>query len=87
MFGVFEHRTLMPTERLLRGFDDTFLAPHSRHIEIRRADIEKVSDIQILSESDDAGVSSLARKTDVISSLPAIPNMIRSPSKANTTVT
>ena len=56
MFGVFEHRTLMPTERLLRGFDDTFLAPHSRHTEIRRADIEKVSDIQILSESDDAGV-------------------------------
>jgi homoserine O-succinyltransferase len=56
MFGVFEHRTLMPTERLLRGFDDTFLAPHSRHIEIRRADIEKVSEIQILSESDDAGV-------------------------------
>jgi len=56
MFGVFEHHTLLPTERLLRGFDDTFLAPHSRHTEIRRADIEKVSDIQILSESDDAGV-------------------------------
>ena len=56
MFGVFEHRTLVPTERLLRGFDDTFLAPHSRHTEIRRADIEKVSDIQILSESDEAGV-------------------------------
>jgi homoserine O-succinyltransferase/O-acetyltransferase len=56
MFGVFEHRTLVPTERLLRGFDDTFFAPHSRHTEIRRADIEKVSDIRILSESDDAGV-------------------------------
>jgi homoserine O-succinyltransferase len=56
MFGIFEHHTLLPTERLLRGFDDTFLAPHSRHTEIRRADIEKVSDIQILSESDDAGV-------------------------------
>jgi homoserine O-succinyltransferase len=56
MFGVFEHRTLAPTERLLRGFDDTFLAPHSRHTEVRRADIEKVSDLSILAESDDAGV-------------------------------
>lgn len=56
MFGVFEHRTLVPVERLLRGFDDTFFAPHSRHTEIRRADIEKVSDLRILAESDEAGV-------------------------------
>ncbi len=56
MFGVFEHRTLIPTEKLLRGFDDTFLAPHSRHTEIRRADLEKIPDLQILAESDDAGI-------------------------------
>lgn len=56
MFGVFEHRNLAPTEKLLRGFDDTFLAPHSRHTEIRREDIEKVPELQILAESDDAGV-------------------------------
>ena len=56
MFGVFEHRVLSRTENLLRGFDDVFLAPHSRHTEIRREDIEKVSDIQILAESDVAGV-------------------------------
>ena len=56
MFGVFEHRTLLPTEKLLRGFDDTFLAPHSRHTEIRRADLEKIPDLQILAESDKAGV-------------------------------
>jgi len=56
MFGVFEHKTLLPTERLLRGFDDTFYAPHSRHTEVRRADIEKVSELQILAESDEAGV-------------------------------
>lgn len=56
MFGVFEHRTLAPVERLLRGFDDTFFAPHSRHTEIRREDIEKVSDLRILAESDEAGV-------------------------------
>jgi len=62
MFGVFEHRTLAPTERLLRGFDDTFLAPHSRHTEIRRADIEKVSELNILAESDDAGIYIVASK-------------------------
>jgi homoserine O-succinyltransferase len=56
MFGVFEHRTLSATERLMRGFDDVFLAPHSRHTEIRRADIEKISDLNILAESDEAGV-------------------------------
>ena len=56
MFGVFEHRVLSRTESLLRGFDDFFLAPHPRHTEIRREDIEKVGDLQILAESDDAGV-------------------------------
>ncbi len=56
MFGVFEHRTLVPTERLLRGFDDTFLAPHSRHTEVRRSDLEKVGDLRILAESDEAGI-------------------------------
>lgn len=56
LFGVFEHRTLAPAERLLRGFDDTFMAPHSRHTEIRRADIEKVADLKILAESDEAGI-------------------------------
>jgi homoserine O-succinyltransferase len=56
MFGVFEHNVLVPTERLLRGFDDRYYAPHSRHTEIRRADLEKVPQIQILSESDEAGI-------------------------------
>ena len=56
MFGVFEHQTLIPTEKLMRGFDDTFLAPHSRHTEIRRADLEKVPELQILAESNKAGV-------------------------------
>jgi homoserine O-succinyltransferase len=56
MFGVFEHRLLNRTESLLRGFDDIFLAPHSRHTEIRRTDIEKIPELQILAESDEAGV-------------------------------
>ena len=62
MFGVFEHRVLSPTEKLLRGFDDIFLAPHSRHTEIRRADIDKINDLQMLAESDEAGVYILGSK-------------------------
>jgi len=56
LFGVFEHRTLAPRERLLRGFDDRFLAPHSRHTEVRRADIERVNSLHILADSEEAGV-------------------------------
>jgi homoserine O-succinyltransferase/O-acetyltransferase len=56
LFGVFEHRVLAPTERLLRGFDDRFLAPHSRHTEVRRADIERVPGLRILADSEEAGV-------------------------------
>lgn len=56
MFGVFPHRVLARNVRLLRGFDDTFYAPHSRHTEIRRADIEAVPELSILAESDEAGI-------------------------------
>jgi homoserine O-succinyltransferase/O-acetyltransferase len=62
MFGVYEHRILSSTESLLRGFDDIFLAPHSRHTEIRREDVEKVNDLQILAESDEAGIYILGKK-------------------------
>ena len=62
MFGVFSHSVSEKNVRLFRGFDDIFYAPHSRHTEIRRADIEKVSDLQILSESEEAGVYIVASK-------------------------
>jgi homoserine O-succinyltransferase len=62
MFGVYEHRVLSRTESLLRGFDDIFLAPHSRHTEIRRADVEKVDELNILAESDEAGLYILGTK-------------------------
>lgn len=62
MFGVYEHRVLSGTESLLRGFDDIFLAPHSRHTEIRRADVERISDLNILAESDEAGLYILGTK-------------------------
>jgi homoserine O-succinyltransferase len=65
MFGVYEHRVLASAagaEPLLRGFDDIFLAPHSRHTEIRRADVEQIGDLNILAESDEAGLYILATK-------------------------
>ena len=55
-FGVFPHNVLDKNARLLRGFDDVFYAPHSRHTEIRRADIDKIPELKILAESDQAGV-------------------------------
>ena len=63
MFGVFSHDVLMPTSPLLRGFDDNFPAPHSRHTEIRAEDIEKCPDLVILSTSPEAGVY-IAAKAD-----------------------
>jgi homoserine O-succinyltransferase/O-acetyltransferase len=55
-FGVFAHSVLKKNTMLLRGFDDTFYAPHSRHTEVRREDIEKVPELDILAESAEAGV-------------------------------
>lgn len=60
MFGVFPHRINFPRVPLFRGFDDVFYAPHSRHTEIRRADIEPIPDLEILSESEEAGVYMVA---------------------------
>ena len=55
-FGVFPHQIIRPNVKLLRGFDDVFYAPHSRHTEIRREDIEKIPELEVLSESQEAGV-------------------------------
>lgn len=57
MFGVFTHKLNYKNEKLLRGFDDYFYAPHSRHSEVRREDIEKVEGLRILSESEESGVN------------------------------
>ncbi|HEX3044654.1 MAG TPA: homoserine O-succinyltransferase [Bacillota bacterium] len=56
MFGVFPHTVNQKYVKLLRGFDDEFYAPHSRHTEIRSEDIAKVPELEILSESKEAGV-------------------------------
>lgn len=64
MFGVFPHQVMNKKEKILRGFDDLFYAPHSRHTEIRREDIEKVPDLKILAESVEAGVYIVATQDE-----------------------
>ncbi len=61
LFGVFPHQAEKDTP-LLRGFDDIFLVPHSRHSDIKRSDIEKVPQLEILSYSPLAGVYIVANK-------------------------
>ncbi len=56
MFGLFDHRVLNQYHPLVRGFDDVFVVPHSRHTEVRREDIDKVPQLEIITESDRSGV-------------------------------
>jgi len=62
VFGVFEHRVVNSQSPLMRGLDDKFLVPHSRHTEIKEEDIKKIKDLEILSISKDAGVHIVASK-------------------------
>lgn len=55
-FGIFEHKVLNRKVPLVRGFDDCFLAPHSRHTTVSRKDIINNPDLTILAESDEVGV-------------------------------
>lgn len=60
--GVYEHRVLKKNSPLFRGFDDVFMAPQSRAMTVRREDIEKVPEIELLAISDEAGVTMLKSK-------------------------
>ena len=62
MFGVFPHKVSKNNIKLLRGFDDIFYVPQSRHTEVRGKDIEKISELEILSESTESGVYLVGRK-------------------------
>ena len=62
MFGVFEHNVLHRKVPLVRGFDDVFLAPHSRHTGLSREDIINNPDLKILAESEKAGVFIVSAK-------------------------
>ena len=61
LFGVFSHTADHPTSMLLRGFDSTFLAPHSRYTYVKREDIENTPELKILASSDKAGVHIVAK--------------------------
>ena len=58
MFGIFEHHVTEGFSHLpiFRGFDDVFYVPHSRHTDVRREDIDKCKELQVVSESDESGV-------------------------------
>ena len=56
LFGIFEHHVIHKNSILFRGFDDTFLVPHSRHTTVRLEDLEKVPQLKILAASPIAGL-------------------------------
>jgi homoserine O-succinyltransferase len=56
MFGVFHHTPSDPKLPIFRGFDDEFHVPHSRYTEIRREDIENISELEVIAESEESGV-------------------------------
>lgn len=58
--GVYRHKLCVKHEKLFRGFDDEFFVPHSRNTDTLKKDIEKISGLTILSESDDVGVYAIA---------------------------
>ena len=62
LFGVYPHHADYKRAILLRGFDDEFWAPHSRHTTIDRADVEAVPGLKILASSDEAGVYIIMNK-------------------------
>ena len=55
VFGVFEHKVLRPHNPLVRGFDEYFYAPHSRHTEVLREDIQNEPALRILADSQEVG--------------------------------
>ena len=60
LFGVFPHRVERRSSMLMRGFDDVFLVPHSRHTTIDRLEVEKHPELKILASSDKAGIYAMA---------------------------
>jgi homoserine O-succinyltransferase len=79
--GVFPHTVLEPNHPLMRGFDSVFYAPHSRHTEVRASDIAAVSDLMLLSVSEQAGVyiaaSTLGKRVFVTGHSEYDPNTLR----------
>lgn len=55
MFGIFEHRVVRPKNPLVRGFDEFYYSPHSRHTAVKREDLEACDALRILVDSEEAG--------------------------------
>ncbi len=62
LFGVFEHKVLRKKSMLMRGFDDVFYVPHSRHSTVNTEDIKKCPSLQLVSESKEAGAYIITSK-------------------------
>ena len=63
MFGIFPHIINNPMNPLLKGFDEQFMVPHSRHTEIKAEDINKVPELELLTYSDISGVHIVAHNS------------------------
>ncbi len=64
--GIFEHRVLVQNEPLLRGFDDRFFMPHSRHSEVRAEDIARNPHLHVVCSSEEAGVGIVQSERDEV---------------------
>lgn len=62
MFGIFPHQITQQNRKILRGFDDEFYVPQSRHTEIRAKDIMLHPELEILATSSEAGIYLVASK-------------------------
>lgn len=73
--GVYEHHILHPHALLTRGFDDSFLAPHSRYADFPAALIRDYTDLEILAETEEGMRTCLPAKINVLRLSPVILNM------------
>ena len=62
MFGIYSHDVLVPNTALMRGFDERFNAPHSRHTEVRYDDVACIGALQIFATSQEAGMYLVASR-------------------------
>ena len=63
LFGVFKHKKMVEYDKLLKGIDDEFYMPHSRHTTVYVEDIEKIKKLKVLARSDEAGAT-IVKSTD-----------------------
>ena len=60
--GIFSQTVKEPSNPIVRGFDDSFMAPHSRHTEVRHEDVDKIDNLEVIAEGPSVGLSIVASK-------------------------